>query len=188
MATRAIRTPLTMAVLTLLRERPRHPYDMQAILRDRYVGEVVKLRGGSLYDAIRRLEAAGLLAAVETNRAGARPERTVYAITDAGEELLDALVEEYLGTVAEEYPVFSAGLAHILNVQPAKAIELLSQRIDALQARFDEVAKALTTLRRDGLPRVVTVEAEYAQTMRKAEIRWLRTAVHDIETGDLPWL
>jgi DNA-binding PadR family transcriptional regulator len=89
MSLRALRTPLTMAILSLLREEPRHPYALQAQLRYRHVGEVVKLRGGSVYDAVRRLQSAGLVSEQETNRAGARPERTVYATTEQGEELLE---------------------------------------------------------------------------------------------------
>lgn len=188
MPTRALRTPLAMAVLSLLREGPRHPYDMRAALRDRHVGRVVKLRGGSLYDAIRRLESAGLLRAVGTSRQGARPERTTYAITKAGQEFLDSLVEEYIGTVAEEYPVFTAGLAHILNVQPDKAIELLTRRLEAVQNRYDEYVEGLASLGPDGPPRVALLEAEYAQLLRKAEIDWLRTVIRDIESGELPWL
>lgn len=188
MATRALRTPLTMAVLSLLRERSRHPYDMQAVLRERRVGMFVKLRGGSLYDAIRRLESAGLLKPVGTSRSGTRPERTTYAITKAGRELLDSLVEEYLGTVADEYPVFVAGLAHILNVQPDKAVELLTNRLEAVRRRYDEFEEGLASLGPDGPPRLALLEAEYAQAMRKAEIAWLRTVIRDIENGELPWL
>lgn len=188
MAARALRTPLTMAVLSLLRERPRHPYDLQAALREREIGAVVRLRGGSLYDAIRRLETAGLLAPVETNRQGARPERTIYAITEPGRELLDSLIEEYVGGVAEEYPVFTAGLAHILNVDPDRAVDLLNQRLEAVRQQHDDIARQLRTARRAGMPRVVVLEVEYAQKLRRAELTWMRNLVQDIETGELSWL
>lgn len=143
MPPRALRTPLTLAVLSLLRESPRHPYETQALVRERHVDEVVKLRGGSLYDAIRRLTAAGLIAAVETERAGARPERTVYAITDSGATLVDDLVRGYLRTPAREHPVFVTGLAYILNVDAATAAGLLRERLRAIQATYDEIAGQL---------------------------------------------
>lgn len=171
----------------LLGERPRHPYEMQALVRERHVGAVVKLRGGSLYDAIRRLEKEGLVEAIDTERAGARPERTVYAITEAGVALADSLVREYIRTPVEEYPVFVAALAHILNLGAEEAADLLRERMDEVQATYDEIAGQLAALP-DDTPRVVVLEAEYAQALREAELTWLRGVIRDIDEGGLPWL
>ncbi|MGH3490126.1 MAG: PadR family transcriptional regulator [Actinopolymorphaceae bacterium] len=188
MSLRALRTPLTMAVLSLLRERPRHPYELQSLLRARHVGEVVKLRGGSLYDSIRRLDRAGLVEVVETTRSGGRPERTAYAITDQGRDLLDALVREYVGSPAREFPVFAAGLAHILNLTRSEALDLLVSRAAVVHADVDDTASQLAQLRESGMDRVVLLEVEYAQTMRRAELGWLREVVDAIREGTLPWL
>jgi DNA-binding PadR family transcriptional regulator len=177
-----------MAVLGLLRERPRHPYEMQALLRDRHVGAVVKLRGGSLYDAIGRLTKAGLVEPVETTRTGARPERTVYALTNAGGALLDSLVREYVGTVAAEFPVFPAGLAHILCLPATEATALLRERAERLRAALAKTDEELATAGASGLPRVVLLEVEHAQIIRRAEVAWLDEVVRDIESGDLPWI
>jgi DNA-binding PadR family transcriptional regulator len=185
---RALHTPVTMAVLGLLRERPRHPYEMRAVLRERHVREVVRLRGGSIYDAITRLERTGHITAVDTTRQGSRPERTVYALTPAGRALLDTLVRAYVGTVAVEYPVFAAGLAHLPHLPPAEAARLLSARADGLEAGALAASAALEAARERGLPRLVLLETEYALTARRAEIAWLRGLVRDIEAGDLPWI
>jgi DNA-binding PadR family transcriptional regulator len=187
MPPRALRTPLTLAVLSLLRERPRHPYEMQALVRERHVDEVVKLRGGSLYDAIRRLADAGLIGLVDTERAGARPERTVYAITEAGVGMVDELIRDYLRTPAQEHPVFVTALAHILNVDAGTAAGLLRERLRAIQATYDEIAAQLS-VRPPDMPRVVILEVEYAQMLRAAELAWLRAVVADIDAGRLPWL
>lgn len=96
-----------MAVLAPLRERPRHPSEMQSLLRERQIGAVVKLRGGSLYDAIDRCLKVGPVEPVDRHRAGARPERTVYALTDAGADTLTALIREYVGTVFRIEPAGS---------------------------------------------------------------------------------
>ncbi|MFI0943157.1 PadR family transcriptional regulator [Streptomyces sp. NPDC021020] len=186
MAARAVRTPLTLAVLSLLRERARHPYEIQALVRERHVDEVVKMRGGSLYDAIRRLADAGLVTSVASERAGARPERTVYAITDEGVAVADALVRDYLREPAQDFPVFVAGLAHILDLEPTTAAALLRERRAAIQAEHDRVAAQLHADTAD-LPRVVTLEADYAQALRVAELAWLDRVAAGIEAGELPW-
>jgi DNA-binding PadR family transcriptional regulator len=184
---RALRTPLTLAVLSLLRERPRYPYEIQALVRERHVDEVVKVRGGSLYDAIGRLADAGLITTVNSERPGARPERTVYAITAEGVAVADSLVRDYLSTPAKDYPVFVTGLAHILNLDAATAADLLRERRDTIQAAHDRIAQQLAA-DTAGLPRVVTLEAEYAQALRVAELAWLDRVVRDIDAGALPWL
>ena len=83
-------TPLALVVLGLLRERPMHPYEMQQTIRDEHTDQVIKLRAGSLYHTVERLQTLELITAVETARAGRRPERTVYAITEEGRDEFSA--------------------------------------------------------------------------------------------------
>src|SRR5213082_2812156 len=74
-----------LAVLSLLRERPMHPYEILRLLKERHKDDVLVLKRGSLYNAIRRLEGAQFIEALETTRNGRRPERTTYRLTEAGE-------------------------------------------------------------------------------------------------------
>lgn len=186
MPPRALRTPLTLAVLSLLRERPRHPYEIQALVRKRHVDQVVRMRGGSLYDAIRRLAEAGLVTSAGSERDGARPERTVYAITPEGTALADALVREYLREPAREYPVFVTGLAHVLDLDAATAAGLLRERRAAVQADYDRTAAQLAADTAELTP-AVTLEADYAQALRAAELAWLDRTSAAIDSGALPW-
>src|SRR5882724_13389368 len=88
--------PLALAVLALLFERPMHPYEMAATLKERHKEESIKLRYGSLYTVIEMLLARGLIAAKETSREGKRPERTVYVLTQAGLDELQDWMRELL--------------------------------------------------------------------------------------------
>ncbi|MEV0366063.1 PadR family transcriptional regulator [Nocardia fusca] len=181
---RAVETPLTLAVLTLLAERPRHPYDMKTTLRERQVAEVVKLRGGSLYDAIGRLEKAELVCRTGTARAGARPERTVYRITESGRDLLDTLLERFVAEPVNEYPRFVAALAHLPALAPPVAARLLRRRAASLREQT-----AGTAGRREqsaDLPRAVLLESEYLAHLRAAEIEWLERTASEIDHG-MPW-
>ena len=91
-------TPLQIATLGVLAEEPRHPYDCYRLLMHRRADRVVRIKTGTLYHAIRRLEAQGLVAEVGTDRDGNRPERTTYRITDDGRTTL----EEQLRTMLAE--------------------------------------------------------------------------------------
>src|ERR1700730_9700563 len=78
------RTPLALAVMTLLMERPMHPYEMKLKMKERAHAEVSRLKGGWIYDTVVRLEDGGFIKSQETSREGRRPERTVYGITEMG--------------------------------------------------------------------------------------------------------
>src|SRR6187551_4114033 len=84
---RAVRpSPLMLMVLVLLAEAPMHPYEMQRLMQWRGKDDVVRVQRGSLYPAVERLMRAGLIEPLETERAGRRPERTVYQLTEEGRD------------------------------------------------------------------------------------------------------
>ena len=58
--------PLALAVLVLLYERPMHPYEMAATLRERHKEDSIKLRYGSLYTVIALLVKVGFIVARHT--------------------------------------------------------------------------------------------------------------------------
>ncbi|MBB3039687.1 PadR family transcriptional regulator [Hoyosella altamirensis] len=184
---RALNTPLSLALLALVAEGPRHPYDMMSTLRERRVDELVRMRGGSLYDAIARLVKAGLVSECGVGQTGSRPEHTVYSITPPGEMRLRELVTEFLGTPVNEYPRFPAALAHILVMAPGEAAALLRGRAQHLETLAAQSERELRTAP-DALPRVVTLEIEYLQRMRKCESEWLREVAAEIDSGQITWL
>ena len=86
MVKRKVANPLAFAVLGSLSERPMHPYEISSMLKSRGKDQSIKLNYGSLYSVVSALEKQEFIKAVETIRDGNRPERTVYAITEAGLE------------------------------------------------------------------------------------------------------
>lgn len=77
-------TSLGISVLALLREHPMHGYEMCQTPMSRREDRIVKVRPGSLYHVVSRLAQEKLIRQTATGRAGNRPERTTFEITDAG--------------------------------------------------------------------------------------------------------
>src|ERR1700749_4101478 len=89
---RKVENLLGLAVLAYLVEGPKHPYEVGRLLREHGDERSIKFNHGSLYTVFGQLTRAGFIAEQGTTREGARPERTVYALTDAGRaELRDWL-------------------------------------------------------------------------------------------------
>ncbi|HEV7713834.1 MAG TPA: PadR family transcriptional regulator, partial [Asanoa sp.] len=83
-AKRKVGNLLGLAVLSYLSVGPKHPYELSKTLREHHDDRSIRFNHGSLYMVIQQLAKAGFVAEHETTREGQRPERTVYAITDAG--------------------------------------------------------------------------------------------------------
>jgi DNA-binding PadR family transcriptional regulator len=180
-------TPLALAVLRLLHERPMHPYEMHQIVRDRGTDFVIKVRAGSLYHAVERLHRLHLIEPVETGREGRRPERTVYAITDTGRDEFTINLRDLLRFPAEEFPVFAAALEMLAAIDRPAARRLLEQRTFALEGELAAVEQVSGTLAKGGLARISLVETEYVQHMVRAELSWVRGIIADIDSDDLTW-
>src|SRR5215471_8848631 len=117
-----------IAVLSLLRERPMHPYQMQHLLRLRHKDKILVLKRGSLYHAIRRLVGWGLIAVEGTGREGKRPERTTYRILPAGLEAFVNTLRRIVATPRHEASEFMAAMSFLVHVEPKEAMMLLAKR------------------------------------------------------------
>ncbi|MFY9614121.1 MAG: PadR family transcriptional regulator [Candidatus Dormiibacterota bacterium] len=181
------KTSLALAVMSLLNERPMHPYEMKTLMAERGHGNVIKLKGASLYDTVERLQRLGFIESLETSREGRRPERTVYAITEEGREELHSWLSDLLGNPVKEYPAYAAALAFILGLPKAEAIRMLELRAEQLDSQAAASASVLKSISTTGLPEIVVIEEQYLQTMRQAEARFTRKIISRLQDGSLKW-
>src|SRR5215467_669773 len=180
------RTPLTLAVLNLLSERSMHPYEMKTLMRERGHDGVIKLKGGSVYDTVERLQRLGFIDTVETSREGRRPERTVYAINEAGRDELKTWLRDMIARPVNDYPQFAAALAFVVGLQDREeVISELSRRAIAVEAQIAAGDTMLRSMAQDAIPRIFGIELEYAQAMRRAEMEWVRRFIEELKEGDL---
>jgi DNA-binding PadR family transcriptional regulator len=180
------RTPLALAVLSLLLERAMHPYEMKVIMQARGHDRVIKIKGGSVYDTVERLSRLGFIEPVETSREGRRPERTIYSLTQSGRDELQAWLRELISRPVSEYPQFGAALAFMVGVgDKAEVAALLHWRIVALEAEIASSETLRQGTLRHGIPRIFVIEEEYGQAMRRAELEFVRQLIADLEEGGL---
>lgn len=175
-----------VAVLSLLRQGPMHPYLMQRLLRDRHKDEVLVLKRGSLYHAIGRLERAKLITAVTTGREGRRPERTTYCITPAGEQALLDTLRRILATPRREPSQFMAAISFLVHLTPAEALPHLTERCQRLEQEIAHREMLLKPVA-EKIPRIHLVESEYLLAMLKTELEWTRSLAEELLTGKLNW-
>jgi DNA-binding PadR family transcriptional regulator len=176
-------TPLGVAVLELLHEKPMHPYEMAQLMRERYVDNRVKLKAGSLYHTVERLLQNGFVEVVDTQRDGRRPERTVYAMTEPGKDAFQERAREMLGDIAEEYPQFLSGLAVIDDLGADIALVELEHRVTRLRAGLASDQVILKRLATDGTPEIYWLDFRYLAAQRAFEFEWAEQLLTDLSSG-----
>jgi DNA-binding PadR family transcriptional regulator len=178
---------LAVAVLGLLAERPRHPYDIAFTMQQRHMHEHIKLSLGTLYHVVEQLQRLGWIRPTETARQGRRPERTTYEITPEGHQHLVDRVRQLVAEPTREYSAFEAGLTFLHQLPREDAATHLRQRAEALTEQIALWDYAVERLRADGLGRLALIEAELVQDTRRFQRDWSRRVADEIESGALPW-
>jgi DNA-binding PadR family transcriptional regulator len=190
MTRRKVSNPLALAVLSLLLERPMHPYEMSRTLRERHKEGSIKLNYGSLYSVVDKLVNHGLIEQQETVRDGRRPERTVYGATSAGRAEFEDWLAELLAVPVKEYSQFEAGLSLLPGLPPEEVADLLDQRCVHLEHSLAS-SEAILTTSRPSLPRLFWIEWDYVRAHLETDLHWTRKLVGEIRDGSfdglVPW-
>jgi len=166
-------SPSALAILSLLREGPMHPYEVAR----RMGGDGVdgrRLR--SLYHAVDQLRRASLIAPLETSRDGRRPERTVYGLTERGEHELVRWLRSLLATPVREPARFVTALAHLHQLTPEDACRQLEERVRSLVSAIVDASKPIPLL-----------ETDYERMLTRAELHWLHSLIDDLRSGRVTW-
>jgi DNA-binding PadR family transcriptional regulator len=183
---RKVASLMALAVLATVVQRPMHRYEMASVMRVRGKDRDMDIKWGSLYTVVANLEKHGFLEAIDVTRQGARPERTVYQITDAGRAELVAWTRDLIAEPEAEHTRFVAGLSVMAVLDPRDVVDLLRRRlqrltesIDTLQAEVQEAAD---------VPRLFLIEDEYRIAMTRAEAEWTRSLINELSAGTFPHL
>jgi DNA-binding PadR family transcriptional regulator len=179
---------LALALLALLVPgRPMHPYEMAVLLRRTGKEQDMRIKWGSLYTVVQNLEKHGFITAVDTGRSGRRPERTRYAITEAGVAELHDWMRELVADPERDHPRFAAALSVLGVLPPDEATTLLRERLRRLEQDIETERAELARVGAE-VPRLFLIETEYALAIRAAEADWITSLLAELTEGSLPGL
>lgn len=179
-------TPLGLVVLALLDEGDMHPYEMMRLMRQRRDDRLVAITNGTMYHTVARLERAGLLEELGTDREGNRPERTTYRLTDAGRDAVAEWVRRELPRI--DHPAeFRIALAEAHNLSSAEVVQLLKTRRVALAESHSLVREGLGDARDRGVPEQFLLEVEREENLLDVELHWLDGLIRRLDHHVFPW-
>jgi DNA-binding PadR family transcriptional regulator len=184
---RKVNNLLALAVLSYLTEGPKHPYELGRMLREHGDDRSIKFNHGSLYMVVGQLAKAGFIVEQETIREGQRPERTVYALTDAGRTELRDWIRELVEEPQHEYPQFVAALSLIAALPPDEVVELLGRRLGRLADQIAEIRELIDKTLAGGVHPLFLVEEEYRLALLDAESSFVERFIEQITHPETGW-
>ncbi|WP_344857746.1 PadR family transcriptional regulator [Planomonospora alba] len=165
---------LELAILGFLADRPLHGYDLRRRVAA-LMGHVRPVADGTLYPAIKRMEAAGRVVRREEPGLAAAPRRVLHLTEEGRGELHRRLREPDELDISDEnrWFVLLAFLRHL--AEPRAQAEVLRRRLDFLQrpsSFFYEGDRPLAAEEFDDPFRrgLLTI----ARATSEAELAWLR--------------
>jgi DNA-binding PadR family transcriptional regulator len=155
---------LDFAILGLLREEPRHGYELKRALGDLGFWQV---SFGSLYPALRRLEKGGFIEATQGDG-----RRKAYRVTETGRDRLAKLLADAGDGSDREFQLHLAFLGYL---EPQRRRGVLEARRLALQERLHGARRsfllARNSARKPDRYRMALMERRVRST--EADIAWL---------------
>ena len=178
---------LALAVMSYLSQQPMHPYELGRTLREHGDERSIKFNHGSLYMVVGQLAKAGYITELETSRAGQRPERTVYALTDTGRAEFRSWLTELVAEPQHEYPHFVAALSLIAALPPDEVVRLLRHRLARLTEARTETRGLIDTSLAAGVPELFLIEEEYRLALLAAETTFVEDFIEKITNPETGW-
>jgi DNA-binding PadR family transcriptional regulator len=185
MAKRKVSNMLALAVLSLLTERPMHPYEVSSVMQARQLSSVIKLNNSSLYSVIEALHREELIVPVGTQREGRYPERTIYATTEAGRTELFDWLRVLLRKPVTEYSQFAAGLAFLGHLSPVEVTTLLEEHAVLVQEEINKLSLSIKQGQDMGVDRLFLVEDMYVLAMQETRLSFVMQLLQEITDGTL---
>ncbi len=174
-----------LVILGLLRDQPLHGYEIKQVIEE-HMGDWTSIAFGSIYFALGKLSAEGLIEMIATEKTGNRPSRSIYQITEAGRAEFLRLLREVWSEPERQYFAIDIGLA-FMNALPLDEIKV------CLQRRVAEMEGALQYLDshqqeqmlQPDIPLSAVAIFEHSRAHLAAELSWMRAVLKKIEQGGL---
>lgn len=180
-------TAMALAVLECLHECPRHPYEIHQTMQEREVWRMIKVTPGSLYHTIERLARDELIEVVETSRAGRRPERTTYRITEAGQDAFAERLRAMIAEPATEYPQYPVAVGMLHELERDDALVQLRRRTIALEAQLAADQVVEKRVAEAGVHPLYWADVELRRRQRETELDFTRELIDRIVAGRVTW-
>lgn len=181
-------SPVAFVVLATLMERPLHAYALHRLLQERGKTEVVPIpTRATLYPVLDRLARNGLVAVQAVERDQRRPERTVYCVTESGQEVVTTWLRAYLAAGSAQRSAFTVALSFAMLLTPDEVATALESRRTELESERAGLSDGLAAGHDLGLPELFQLDDRYRVAMLDADVSVVEDLIVRLRSGSLAW-
>lgn len=141
-STSRLTTP-DLVILSLLAERPRHGYEVNATLTERNIREWAAVSRPQIYYSLDKLTRLKLIRVTTQDAPSAGPEKRVFETTAAGRERLADALEARHWVQGQTHPPFLTWLALSWQARPRSFQRQLKARTEFLSQKLAAAKKTL---------------------------------------------
>ena len=156
---------------SLARNGSQHGYEIARAAQVDHTDQWTAIKRGSLYGALHRMAAEGLVRVVRVERLGTSPERTVFAITEAGHQALVSQRDQALAQADLSPDPVDLALQYIPDLTPNELAAAVSRRLESLARQLASLEDA----RAEAAPHLVGLEPftfEHSLMRLRTEVAW----------------
>lgn len=132
-----------LVILSLLAERPRHGYEVNATLNERNIREWAAVSRPQIYYSLDKLTRLKLIRVTTHDAPSAGPEKRVFETTAAGRERLADALEAKHWVQGQTHPPFLTWLALSWQARPRSFQRQLKARTEFLSRKLAAAKKTL---------------------------------------------
>jgi len=158
---------------------PMHGHQIRRAAQQDHLDRWTDIKPGSLYGALQRMAAEGLVRAVRTEQHGGRPPRTVFEITAAGRDELEIHRAAALRDARLIPDPIDLALVHVRGMAEESVGAALRGRRDALSAQY----QSLLELRDEAEPNLSDLERmifEHSLRRLRVELEWHEELLNEL--------
>ena len=169
------------ALLGLLAEEPRHPYDLEKQVEYRDMRFWTDLSMSSIYKLLRKLESAGLVE--RTNHVTRQNRlRKLYSLSDEGKAALRAKITSLLTEPEHVKWQVDIGTYNSDLIDRNALMSALDTYRESLKAKADGYRDLLAFLKESGCPRHRWAVAKRPIHLLEAEIAWVNEYLDELDS------
>ncbi len=163
-----------LLLLGLLRDQKMHGYQLNEVI-DSHIGMSLLLKKATSYDLLKKLASDGWITSYE-ERAGNRPARRVYAVTEAGKAAFQAMLRASLAAYEPAEFASDISLAFLDALPVAEALPLLEQRRAIIAGLLEQAAAVAPH------PGSLQLVIEHRQHHLRSELTWIDDVITRLKT------
>ena len=167
--------PVKHAILGIIKEGPRHGYELKSIFDER-IGNFWNLNYGQIYTTLDRLEKEGFISGTEEEQ-DSRPDKKVYDISIKGVQELERWLQEPATKPRPLRDELFIKLLFISRENPELALRLIERQTYIYMEQMRELTETKYRLTKDGINRenmMTDLLTDAALFHAEADVRWLR--------------